>query len=281
MIRGGKGREDTSPSFLFFSSWLSNMNSQFESGMVSLMARKGRKESSLSFLSSPLLLIGPLHMMYFSYRFNAYILRLLSTRKGKETEMNIDRVNSFGPELIRRQLVAPSLSLKEVFARSLASKNTLTLFQRRKMKMKNIRGEENEIISLLPPPPHPPSHQITTNILHTNPHHAHNNIHPLPLPSLEFIAPHPIPLIIPISSTSTMHASPAHFPRLTLSTLTLLSLTARIAQVLNDGAVDGEFVAVSGSRFGVFCVLRGGRRCGFGDERLENFVDDAVVPCCG
>lgn len=139
--------------------------------MVSLMARKGRKESSLSFLSSPLLLIGPLHMMYFSYMFNAHILRLLSTRKGKETEMNIDRVNSFGPELIRRQLVAPSLSLKEVFARSLASKNTLTLFQRRKMKMKNIRGEENEIISLLPlppssssshHPPHPSKHQSTS-----------------------------------------------------------------------------------------------------------------------
>lgn len=77
-----------------------------------------------------------------------------------------------------------------------------------------------------------------------------------------------------------MHASPAHFPRLALSSLTLLSLTARIAQVLNDGAVDGEFVTVGGAWF-LFSLRGGGGGCGFGDQRLQDFVDDAVVPCCG
>lgn len=122
----------------------------------------------------------------------------------------------------------------------------------------------------------PPSHAPSLNHppSNTNPHHTNNNIHPLALPALKLITPHPIPLIIPISPTGTMHTPPANLPLLTLILLLLL-LRARVAQMLDNRAVDGEFVAVRGGGGVGFFVG------GFGDQGLQDFVDDAVVPLCG
>lgn len=86
-----------------------------------------------------------------------------------------------------------------------------------------------------------------------------------------------------------MHAPPAHF--LALATLLSTNLfiikpvlvldlaalgvlgSARLGQVLNNRAVDGELVPASA---GLFLSVFGG--CGLRDEGLQDFLDDAVVP---
>lgn len=108
--------------------------------------------------------------------------------------------------------------------------------------------------------------------LHRDPHNADHNIHPLPLPSLILKTPHPILLIIPVRPTRTMHPPPPHLLlRVRAHTHAILPAFPRVRQVLDDGAVDGEFVARGG----------GVRAGGFGDEGFEDRVDDGVVPGFG
>lgn len=63
-----------------------------------------------------------------------------------------------------------------------------------------------------------------------------------------------------------MHAAPPDLLRRTVALL--LAFLPRVRQVLDDRAVDGELVPA------VVVVGRGG----LGDERLQDLVDDAVVP---
>lgn len=102
--------------------------------------------------------------------------------------------------------------------------------------------------------------------LHTDPHHTNNNIHPLALPALELVAPHPILLVVPVRPAGAVHAAPPDLLRRTVAFL--LAFLPRVRQVLDDRAVDGELVPA------VVVVGRGG----LGDERLQDLVDDAVVP---
>lgn len=118
---------------------------------------------------------------------------------------------------------------------------------------------------------------------HSNPHDAHDNIHALALAPLILVTPHAIPLIVPVSPASTVHTPTPNLALDLLPTvraLLLLSVAlrrARIRQVLDDGAVDGELVpalALVG-----FDGPRRGR--GFGDQGLQDAVDYAVVPARG
>lgn len=114
-----------------------------------------------------------------------------------------------------------------------------------------------------------------------NPHDAHHNIHPLLLAALKLIAPHAIALVVPVRAASTVHAPPAHFLALagllSFSRVLALGLAARLRQVLDNGAVDGELVPAPAGA--VFVAVFGG--CGLGDQRLQDLLDDAVVPGSG
>lgn len=125
-----------------------------------------------------------------------------------------------------------------------------------------------------PTAPNPSIPSVSTS--NTNPHNAHHNIHPLLLAALKLIAPHAIALVVPVRAASTVHAPPAHFLALARGLLCVLALglAARLRQVLDDRAVDGKLVpAAAGAVF--VAVFRG---CGLGDQRLQDLLDDAVVP---
>lgn len=91
--------------------------------------------------------------------------------------------------------------------------------------------------------------------LHTNPHHTDHNVHPLALPALILETPHAIALVVPVSSASTVHAPATNLLARLSSLFHLLRAfgpcASRLRQVLDDCAVDGEFVAV-GSQVGRF-----------------------------
>lgn len=117
------------------------------------------------------------------------------------------------------------------------------------------------------------------SLSNANPHDAHHNVHPLALPALVLETPHPVALVVPVRAARAVHAAAAHallLPfTLTLALNFCLAARApRIAQVLDDGAVDGELVAAAVDG-GVRGLVRGG---GFRDEGLQDGVDDGVVP---
>jgi hypothetical protein len=99
------------------------------------------------------------------------------------------------------------------------------------------------------------AHPSVKDALHANPHNAHHNIHPLALPTLILETPHPIALIVPVRPARAVHATATHalllrslLCRRRSSRRRAVHLTAhapRIAEVLNDGAVDCEFVAAA------------------------------------
>jgi len=126
----------------------------------------------------------------------------------------------------------------------------------------------------------PPSSSST---LHGNPHDTHNNIHPLVLASFVLVTPHPIPLVVPVRAARAVHASAPNFALHLFAVagscaLLLLAGTLaarrRIRQVLDDSAVDRELVP----SLAPVGFQRAGFGRGFCDERLEDRVDDGVVP---
>ena len=146
------------------------------------------------------------------------------------------------------------------------------------------RAVQNSLDVLLSPFPASQvlrAHHTQTSVralLHANPHNAHHNIHPLALSALILETPHAITLIVPVRAARAVHAATAHAPhfaRFLCFRLGFAACAPGLAQVLDDCAVDGEFIAVAVGRVRV----AGGR--GFGDEGLQDGVDDGVVPACG
>lgn len=97
---------------------------------------------------------------------------------------------------------------------------------------------------------------------HSDPHHTDHDIHPLALTTLILVAPHAVLLVVPECSACRVHPSPSH---LLVPAQAIAAYPSWVAKVLDDGGVYDEFV-----------LGRGG--FGLGDERLEDVVDDGVVP---
>lgn len=112
--------------------------------------------------------------------------------------------------------------------------------------------------------------------LNRNPDNTNNHIHAL---RLILVAPHPVLLIIPVSTAGAMHPSSPHaLAPLRLSVHQLCAFTSSRSlggEMLDYRRVDGELPGRWGRR-GRRCHGWGGRR-GFGDEGAENVVLDSDV----
>jgi hypothetical protein len=168
--------------------------------------------------------------------------------------------------------------------------------RKEKKRKENSPGQIERKKSTASPSPSPPS--LSPPLLswmdwtlHANPHDTNHNVHPLALAALVLVAPHAVPLVVPVRARGAVHAPAAHLRRRPLhSTLLLLldlpslgaivrfgAAAVQIRQMLDDGRVHREFVSsFVGVLFLRFEAV--GRRRGFGDQGLQDCVDYGVVP---